>query len=213
MPDGKIKLTNITWRIRKVQVETTKLIELRQIIKDKKTNPVTFSARTCESINVTQGVLNFDWRIAVSNGIEKPRWILIGFQTNRQTTQEQNPALFDHIDLTNAYVTLNGDRYPNFDFVTNFQTNDYSILYDKFNSYGEKDGTQVNFASFKKLFPIIVLDVRRQSERLKSGVIDMMLRFNFSQGVSANTMAFATIVSDRAYRLTSDGQNLTMLSY
>ena len=73
-------------------------------------------------------------------------------------------------------------------------------------------GTQVSYLSFKKLFPIIVFDVRHQSERLKSGVIDMMLRFNFSAGIPANTRAYTLIISDREYRFSSDGKNLTMIS-
>ena len=88
-------------------------------------------------------------------------------------------------------------------------------MFDSFKKecYRSRDGTQVNFTTFKTLFPIIVFDVRRQSERLKSGVIDIQLKFNFTQGVPANTMAYATIISDRAYRFTSDGTNLTMLTY
>jgi len=216
--DGKVRLTNITWRVPFVKMEVTKLMELREIIQSKHSIPVTFSARTGESISVTQGVQNFDWRLSVTSGIEKPRWIIVGFQSNRNTTQEQNPAVFDHVNLSNAYVTLNGERYPTNDFVTDFQTNDHSILFDMFDNfqreyYGINIGTQVNFTSFKNLFPIIVFDVRRQSERLKSGVIDMMIRFRFAQGVPANTIAYATIISDRAYKLTSDGKNLTILSY
>src|SRR6185436_11478902 len=121
VPDGKIKLMNITWRVPVVRTEVGELMKLRQIIVDKRTIPVSFSARTGESISVTPGVVNFDWRIAVSSGVEKPRWIIVGFQANKHMSQEQNPAVFDHVNLSNAYVTLNGERYPSNDFVTNFQ--------------------------------------------------------------------------------------------
>ena len=53
-------------------------------------------------------------------GVEKPRWIIIGFQTARINTQQQNPAAFDHLNLKNAYVTLNSERYPMLDITTNF---------------------------------------------------------------------------------------------
>lgn len=74
-------------------------------------------------------------------------------------------------------------------------------------------GTQVNFASFKTLFPLIVLDVRQQSERLKSGVIDMMLRFEFGEGIPQHTKAYAVIISDREYKFESDGKNLLMVTH
>ena len=62
-------------------------------------------------------------------------------------------------------------------------------------------GTQVNVSTFKKLFPIIVFDARHQSEKLKSGIVDISLNFRFSVNVPANTMAYAVTLSDRMYKL------------
>ena len=45
--------------------------------------------------------------------------------------------------------------------------NNFKEEYYGFNSL--VGGTQVNFAAFKSLFPIIVFDVRKQKERLKTG--------------------------------------------
>ena len=73
-------------------------------------------------------------------------------------------------------------------------------------------GTQVNFASFKSLYPIIVFDVRHQNEKLAVGIMDMQLRFEFRDPVPANTTAYVTIVSDRVYQLKSDGKNLVLIS-
>ena len=218
--DGKIKLSNITWRVPHIQPETVKLMELRNVIEKKQIIPVSFRARISESITVPEGGRQFDWRLSVTSGIERPRFIIVGFQTDKDTSQEQNPAVFDHVNLTKASVTLNSQRYPLNDIVTDFNMNDYSVLYEMFDSFKKEyygfnslvGGTQVSYLSFKKLFPIIVFDVRHQSERLKSGVIDMMLRFNFSAGIPANTRAYALIISDREYRFSSDGKNLTMIS-
>ena len=101
-----------------------------------------------------------------------------------------------------------------------FGKNDYSVLYEMFDNFKKEyygfnslvGGTQVNYLAFKTLYPIIVFDVRHQSERLKSGVIDMMLRFVFSEGIPQHTIGHATIISDREYKFTSDGKNLTMIT-
>ena len=58
---------------------------LRGIIESKRSIPVAFRARTAEATNVPQGVQNFDWRLSVRSGIEKPRWVVVGFQTNKDT--------------------------------------------------------------------------------------------------------------------------------
>src|SRR5271165_6609871 len=117
--------------------------------------------------------------ISYSRCVEKPRWIIIGFQTARIENQQQNPALFDHLNLRNAYITLNSERYPMLDIKTNFDRNEYMKLYDMFDDF-KKDyygidslvgGTQVNVEAYKSLFPIIVFDVRKQNEKIKKAVM------------------------------------------
>ena len=93
------------------------------------TIPLAFRARTREQITVTQ-TQNFTWRLSVTGGVdsvEKPIWIIIGFQTDRIDTQY--PAVFNNLGLKNAYVTLNSERYPMTDIMANFAKNEYMKLY------------------------------------------------------------------------------------
>ena len=73
-------------------------------------------------------------------------------------------------------------------------------------------GTQVNVPAYKSLFPIIVFDVRRQNETLKTGVMDIQVKFEFNEIIAANTTAYSVIISDRMYKLSSDGKTLSVLS-
>jgi len=73
-------------------------------------------------------------------------------------------------------------------------------------------GTQVNIAAYKSLFSIIVFDVRRQNETLKTAVMDIPVKFEFSAAVPANTTAYSILISDRFYKLSSDGKNMNVLS-
>ena len=217
--NGKIKLTSITWRVPEVKLELSKLLDVRNVIESKHPISVGFQARNTDSAVVSQ-TREFSWRINVISGIEKPRWIIVGFQTDKNETQEQNPAVFDNLNLENAYVKLNSDKYPAEDITFNFETNDYALLYEMFDNFKKEyygfnslvGCTQVNFSTFKSLFPIIVFDVRHQSEKLAVGIIDMQLRFKFRDVVPANTNAYVTIISDRIYQLQSDGKNLIVVS-
>ena len=74
-------------------------------------------------------------------------------------------------------------------------------------------GTQVNVASYKSLFPIIIFDVRKQNEKLKTGVTDIQVRFEFGEAVPVNTTAYSVIISDRFYKLSSDGKNMSVVTY
>src|SRR6478609_7029925 len=81
---GKVVLSNITWKVPHVKPETVKLMDLRSIIESKQSIPVAFTARTCESTMVSQ-TRNFSWRLNSMSSVEKPRWIIERFQTDRNT--------------------------------------------------------------------------------------------------------------------------------
>jgi hypothetical protein len=90
---------------------------------------ITTSINICYQSNV--GTRQLSWRVSVTSGIEKPRWIFIAFQTDRNMTQEQNPPVFKklHVNLEKCYVTLNSKQYPMNEVNSDFQINDYSKIY------------------------------------------------------------------------------------
>ena len=73
-------------------------------------------------------------------------------------------------------------------------------------------GTQVNFPAFKTLFPILVFDVRKQNEKLRTGVTDIQVKLFFGANVPANTNAYGCIISDRFFKMSSDGKNMRVIS-
>ena len=216
--DGKVDITNISWFMPQIQMTPEYLAGMRTLVEQKITLPLAFRARTSEQTMLTQ-TLNSTWRLSVIGGVEKPRWIIIGFQTARINTQQQNPAAFDHLNLKNAYITLNSERYPMLDITTNFDRNEYMKLYDMFDDFkkdyygidGLVGGTQVNVAAYKSLFPIIVFDVRKQNEKIKTGVTDIQVKFEFNAAVPADTTAYAIMISDRFDKLSSDGKNMSVV--
>ena len=60
---------------------------------------------------------NFTWRLSVKTVPEKPRFIIVGFQTAKDGDQTKNPSTFDLVNLKNAYVTVNSDRSPTKNFL------------------------------------------------------------------------------------------------
>ena len=64
--------------------------------------------------------ISFTWRLSVKTAPEKPRFIIVGFQTAKDGDQTKNQSTFDHVNLRNAYVMLNSDRYPAVDYNLSF---------------------------------------------------------------------------------------------
>ena len=46
---------------------------------------------------------SFSRRLSVKSSPEVPRFILVGFQTDKSGSQEQNPSIFDNVNVRNIY--------------------------------------------------------------------------------------------------------------
>lgn len=215
---GKIVLSKLSWFVPHVKPSTVNKLSLYKIVEKKTKIPIGFRAIQCDSLAVPQSTA-FSWRLSVKSGAEKPRWIIVGFQTGKSGNQERNPALFDHIQVKNIYVMLNSDRYPIVDLHLNFTTchtaQAYKMMRDfKAAYYGvnEKESSnQISPKEFIDLYPLFVIDVRKQSERLKNTVQDIVLKAEFNAQVAANTVAYALVISDRLLQLQSDGNKFALV--
>ena len=73
-------------------------------------------------------------------------------------------------------------------------------------------GTQVNFPAFKTLFPILVFDVQKRNKKLRTGVTDIQVKLFFHANIQANTNAYGCTISDRFFKMSSDGKNTRVVS-
>ena len=64
---------------------------------------------------------------------------------------------------------------------------------------------------FKTLYPISVIDVSKQSEKLKHSTTDIQIKATFSENVPVNTMAYVMVISDRILYFQSDGEKLSVV--
>ena len=148
---------------------------------------------------------SYTWRLSVKTAPEKPRFIIVGFQTAKDGDQTKNPSTFNHVNLSNAYLTLNSDRYPVFDYNLSFSNQKFSLVYGDAALFGVKFFgmneliTQSNItpSDYKTLYPLFTFDVSKQIEKLKSSVVDIQIKANFTENVPANTKACALVISDK----------------
>jgi len=214
--DGKVVLTNLSWYMPHVTPNLQEKLALYKTIESKLNLPVGYRMIQRESIPVPQ-TRNFTWRLSVKSGSEKPLWIIMAFQTDKSGDQQHNPSIFDHCNLTNMFVMLNSRRYPEIDYDDmNFTQQKFSRVYGdaaafrtKFYNVEELISSPNNTpADYKELFPMFVFDVTKQSEKLKNSVTDIQIKAQFPANATANTEAFAVVISDKSLTFQSDGQKM-----
>ena len=226
---GKIKVTGIRWFMPHVIPSDAYRLQLDKVIEKKEKIPVGYRMLQCDSTQVPTNGKNFIWRIGVKSSPDIPRFIIVGFQANKNNNQTTNPAIFDPLFVRNIYVTLNAKRYPDTDYDNDFTANKYSRLYGDTALFRKKffnmdelvSNCGINPIEFKSLYPLYVFDVTKQSEKLKTSVSDIHIKAFFNNnpevdnnGVNlpnppANTMAYAVIISDRLFHFVSDGSKIT----
>ena len=216
---GKITLSKVSWYIPHVRPADGPKLRLYEMIEKKVKLDVGFRMRQCESISVPQ-TTNFSWRMTVKSSPEKPRYIIVAFQTEKDGNQEKNPSIFDHLKIKNIYATLNSTRYPVVDYDLSFAKQQFSRAYGDAASFRAKyynmdelvSNPNITPSDYKDLFPIFVFDVSKQSEKLKYSVTDIQIKAQFNANVPAGTEAFALVISDRIVSFESDGNKMTVVS-
>jgi len=102
------------------------------------------------------------------------------------------------------YVTLNSTRYPAVDYNLSFTNQQFSRVYADASLFGVKHfgmdelitRSNISPVDYKSLFPLFVFDVSKQSEKLKSSVVDVHIRAIFNEAVPAGTQAYAVVMSN-----------------
>ena len=218
LADGSIKINKISWFMPHVIPSDAYRLQLDKIIEKKEKLPVGYRMLQCDNLPVPPGVSSFTWRLGVKSSPDIPRFIIVGFQTEKNDDQTKNPAIFDHCEVRNIYVTLNAKRYPDTDYENEFTINKFSRIYGdaalfrkKFYNMDELiSNSTINPVNYKKLYPLFVFDVTKQSEKLKTSVSDIHIKASFDGDNPQNdTMAYAVIISDRLFHFVSDGSKIT----
>ena len=215
--EGEVYLERIRWFMPHVIPSDAYRLQLDKIIEKKEKIPVGYRMLQCDSSQVPATSTNFTWRLGVKSSPDIPRFIIVGFQTDKNNSQAFNPAIFDNLNVRNIYVTLNAKRYPDTDYDNDFTENHFSRLYGdaalfrkKFYNMDELvSNCGINPQEYKTIYPLFVFDVTKQSEKLKTSVSDIHIKASFGNNPGINTMAYAVIISDRLFHFVSDGSKVT----
>ena len=215
---GKVVLSKISWFMPHVTPADQDKMELYKIIQRKEKIPVGYRMIQCESAQIPQAT-SFNWSLSVKSSPEIPRFIIVGFQTGKKNDQEQNPSIFDNVNVTNIYAMLNSERYPTTDYNIVFVGQKFSRAYRDVAEFRSKffnmdelvSNPNITPSDYRTLYPLFLFDVSKQSEKIKYSTTDIRIKMHFSRNVPANTQAYAVIISDRLINFQSDGNKFSVV--
>ena len=168
---GKVSLDKISWFLTHVIPADAEKFSIYKSIELKVKVPVAYRTRQCDMLSVPEST-SFTWRLSVKTSPEKPRCIIVGFQTAKDGDQTKNPSTFDHVNLRNAYVMLNSDRYPAVDYNLSFANQKLSRVYGDAALFGVKcfgmdelvTKSNITPSDYKALYPLFAFDVNKRKK-------------------------------------------------
>lgn len=200
-----ITIDKVQWRVPHVSVSDTEKLRLLQIVDKQLDVPLHYRTWELYEYPVLPRNDKQIWSVKASSQLNTPRYIVLGFQTNRNNRILADKSRFDHCQLNDLKVYLNSECYPYESLNLNFDNEQISVLYDMYVRFQESfyhdrpaccAAPTLTLEEFRNNAPLIVIDCSHQNEALKKGIIDIRIEFQTRRNIPANTAAYCLIIHD-----------------
>ncbi|CAG9822253.1 unnamed protein product [Phaedon cochleariae] len=187
--DASVEINKIEWKIGHIMPSDKQRLKLLNRLNKSSTAKVKIAYRMWDlyelpSIRETSSDI---WAVKTTNSLERPRYIMIGFQNSGNTdNRSKDTTQFIHAGVNNIRLYLNSEVYPyerwNLDFGKKLDAVAY-YAYDNFQrSYYGKDMSEpmMSIEEFRKN-PLFIIDCSHQPDTLTSSTVDIKLEFETRQ--------------------------------
>lgn len=199
----KIEVNKIQWKVPHVNVSDYTKLTLLKNIELKRSIPLAFRSWELYEYPALPQTDKHIWSVKTSSHLNRPRFVILGFQTNRNNNARANAAVFDHCDVSDVKLHLNSESYPYENMNLNFEANNYLQAYMNFAKFQDSyyhgrrtNGSAWDYVKYKTQPALFVIDCSRQNESIKTSLVDVRLEFAARKNFPANTTAYCLIIHD-----------------
>ena len=198
----KISINKLEWFMPHLILSDSYKLNLYKYIKNNPPIAMGFRSWDLYEYPMLPPTIKHVWSVKTTNPMEKPRYVILGFQTDRNKNKA-DASKFDHCQLTNVKLFLNSQEFPHGNMKLNVGENQFALLYEMFTQfqtsyYNRKNAKPlINKATFINEIPLVVIDCSKQNETIKFGPVDIRLEIETSIAFPANTTAYCLILHDK----------------
>ncbi|KAJ8967218.1 hypothetical protein NQ317_001327 [Molorchus minor] len=204
--EATLEITKIEWKLKHIVPEDRQKLKLFNRINKSGNNAkikVSYRMWDLYELPTLRQTASDIWSVKTTRSLERPRYIIIGFQNNNQSNDKaMDITRFTHANISNIRLYLNSDVFPyerwNLDFSKKLDSAAY-YAYENFQrSYYEKDMSEpmMDLGEFRKN-PLFIIDCSHQPEAVKSSTVDIKLEFETrNASFPAQTRVYALILHD-----------------
>lgn len=208
--DLKVTLSKVLWQVPFIIPNDSVKLALMKKIKTGRMLPIAFrSWNLIEYPTLPSNTKNIEWPLRIMSVKERPRWIIVGFQTKRNEKKEAYSCVFDSCEIRNIKAHVGSISYPYTAFNVDFDSGHFSTLYDAYakfirhyyhssNIQGVVEDPPINTEEFASRFPLWVIDCSHQPETVQGGSVDIRLEIESKKNFPEETSIYCVIINDRS---------------
>lgn len=199
-------INKIQWKIPHVMLNDQAKLSMLKTVERRDEIPLSFRSWDLYELPRMPETTRSSWNVKTTTQLTKPRYVIVAFQTNRNQIAE-DPAVFDHCNVSDIKLYLNNERYPYDDLNLNFPQSDYHELFNMwskvqqtyYNGTSNYNPADISVANFGNT-PIFVFDCSRSDESVKNSMVDVRIEMEARENFPANTTAYCLIIHDNLIR-------------
>ena len=205
--DGNIEIRDVSWCVPSVDPSNDNRIIVQTGLSKKINVDFSYYERKKFYKNVPNAT-NFLFDLGMESGMERPQYIIVGFEHNNVNEQTHDASTFDVMNVTECYCKIGSEFYPEDRMNINYGTNNYNEAFKEFVSFNEDYNglphnikPYINHRTFKSNYRKYVFDTRYQRDHI--GPQPIQLNFKFSAAV-ADVICHALVLTRKVISVNSD---------
>lgn len=125
----ELDINKIHWKIQHVQLSDSAKLNMLKMISRNESLYLPFRTWDLYELPLTPQTTRHTWSVKTTSQVNKPRYVVVAFPTNRNNVISSDFSLFDHCNISNIKLYLNNERYPYDDMNLNFNESHFHELY------------------------------------------------------------------------------------
>ena len=209
--DRNIDIRDISWCVPCIDPSNDNRILVQKGLSKKNNVDFSYYKRKTFYKNVPNAT-NFLFDLGMERGMERPQYLIVGFENNNVNDQTHDASTFDIMNVTECYCKIGSEFYPEDRMNNNYRTNNYNEAFKEIVSFNKDYNglphnikQYINHRTFKSNYRIIVFDTRYQSYHI--GPQPIQLNFKLSAAV-ADVICHALVLTRKVISVNSDGNKL-----
>ena len=209
--DGNIEIRDILWCLPSFDPSNDYRIVVQKDLSKKNNVDFSYYERKTFYRNVPNAT-NFLFDLGMESGMERPQYIIVGFENNNVNERTHDASTFDIMNITECYCKIGSEFYPEDRMNINYGTNNYNEAFKEIVSFNKDyNGLPhnikpfINHRKFKSSYRIYVFDNRYQSDHI--GPQPIQVNFKFSAEV-ADVICHALVLTRKVISVNSDGNKM-----